>query len=123
MSPWPNLRNRRNLRMLLLLCPLSRQYVTQFAARIRMLFPGCPAGREGEIAEHACRKYSERVGRSAAAKVLDEDAVRLEEIAHVRHRETRYDDLLARGRDRQVARAEEEGNVHDVVRKWATHPS
>jgi len=49
---------------------LDHRYVDQFAARVRALFPKCPRGREQEIAEHACRKYSGRVGRSAAAKGL-----------------------------------------------------
>jgi hypothetical protein len=44
---------------------LDRQYVEQFAARVRELFPKCPSGREREIAEHACLKYS---GRRGAAR-------------------------------------------------------
>jgi hypothetical protein len=67
---------------------LDRAYVKRFAERVRQLFPGCPAGRELVIAEHACLKYSGRVGRSAAAKSLDESAVRLAVIAHIRHAET-----------------------------------
>jgi hypothetical protein len=54
---------------------LDEEYVRRFAERIRELFPGCP-GRERSIAEFACQKYSGRVGRSAAAKQLDEDAVK-----------------------------------------------
>lgn len=76
---------------------LDEQYVAAFARRIRELFPGCPAGREAEIAAHACRKYTGRVGRSAAAKALDANAVELAVIAHIRHTETRYDDLLLEG--------------------------
>src|SRR5215510_16310272 len=45
---------------------LDRQYVDRFAQRVRELFPACPAGRETMIAEHACRKYSGRVGKSAS---------------------------------------------------------
>ena len=41
-----------------------------------------------EITGHACQKYSGRVGRSVAAK------------AHLRHVETEYDSLLARGVER-----------------------
>jgi len=33
-----------------------------------------------------------RGGRSAAAKSFDEEAVRLAVIAHIRHRETDYDE-------------------------------
>ena len=54
---------------------LDRHYVERFAERVRQLFPGCPAGRELVIAEHSCLKYSGRVGRSAAAKSLDESAI------------------------------------------------
>lgn len=35
---------------------LDQSYVEQFAKRIRELFPACPAERELQIAEHACRK-------------------------------------------------------------------
>jgi hypothetical protein len=97
---------------------LDRQYVELFAQRVRELFPACPAGRETAIAEHACRKYSGRVGRSASAKSLGDDAVRLAVIAHIRHRETEYDRLLARGYDRREARMEVESAVSKVLRSW-----
>src|ERR1044072_10036765 len=41
---------------------LDCAYVQKFARRIRELFPHCPNGREVEIAEHACHKYSGRGG-------------------------------------------------------------
>ena len=97
---------------------LDRQYVWEFAVRVRELFPACPAGRETAIAEHACRKYSGRVGRSASAKGLDEAAVRLAVIAHIRHRETDYDRLLARGYERWEARAAVESAVSRVLKSW-----
>jgi hypothetical protein len=93
-------------------------FQAQFAQRLRELFPGCPAGREQKIAEHACLKYSGRVGRSAAAKQLDEAAIRLAVIAHIRHRETRYDDLLMRGYDRSDARAEIQKEVTQILHQW-----
>ena len=98
---------------------LDRRYLEQFAARIRELFPGCPLGREREIAEHACLKYSGRVGRSASAKALDEEAVRLAVIAHLRHSETRYDEFLAKGYDRREARAEVEKTILEFLQKWS----
>jgi hypothetical protein len=97
---------------------LDQQYVERFAARVRELYPHCPPGRETAIAEHACLKYSGRVGRSAAAKQLDEDAVRLAVAAHVRHAETRYDRLLATGQERWEARAEVQGDVYQVLNQW-----
>lgn len=99
---------------------LDREYVESFAARVRRLYPGCPPAREINIAEHACLKYSGRVGRSAAAKSLDEDAIRLAVTAHVRHAETNYDALLAQGYDRRDARAQVEGNVARVLTQWET---
>jgi hypothetical protein len=97
---------------------LDEDYVARFARRVRDLYPNCPAGREIEIAEHACRKYSGRVGRSAAAKTLDEDAVRLAVTAHVRHRETPYDDLLVGGVERGEARASARARVAVVLSAW-----
>jgi hypothetical protein len=96
----------------------DRQYASRFADRVRELFPRCPPGREGDIAEHACLKYSGRVGRSASAKALDEAAVRLAVVAHVRHQETEYDELLARGWDRWEARAAVQHTVARVLEQW-----
>jgi hypothetical protein len=112
-------RARRREREAVRRAELDRQYVEQFAARVRHLFPGCPPGREQAIAEHACLKYSERIGRTAAAKALDEKAVRLAVIAHIRHVETPYDLLLGQGLGRQEARAEVAGQVEQVMAAWA----
>lgn len=98
---------------------LDQQYVQQFAERVRELYPHCPPGREVSIAEHACLKYSGRVGRSAAARSFDEQVIRLAVLAHVRHTETLYDELLASGYDRREARAQVEGTVAGVLSRWA----
>jgi hypothetical protein len=79
-----------------------------------------PAKREFQIAEHACRKYSGRVGRSAAARSFDEAAVRLAVAAHIRHRETNYDELLAAEWDRTEARSEIKYKVHELLRPLAS---
>jgi hypothetical protein len=97
---------------------LDEEYVTRFAARVRELYPGTPEGRETQIAEHACRKYSGRVGRSGAAKARDADAVRLAVVAHVRHTETPYDDLLVGGCERGEARARVRDQVATMLRAW-----
>ena len=97
---------------------LDQEYVDSFAKRVREIFPRCPAGTETIIAEHACQKYSGRVGRSAAAKALDEQAVRLAVIAHVRHAETNYDELLAEGYGRSEARALVHDAVAQVLARW-----
>jgi hypothetical protein len=97
---------------------LDHNYVKRFAARVRELYPGCPSGSEVEIAEHACLKFSGRIGRSAAARNLDEEAVRLSVIAHIRHVETNYDELLAKGYDRWEAREHIKDSVANVLLKW-----
>ncbi len=100
---------------------LDREYVERFALRVRELFPRCLPGREVAITEHACLKYSGRIGRSAAAKDFDEKVIRLAVIAHVRHTETRYDDLLAKGQERMEARAQVEDAVARVLTQWQIH--
>ena len=97
---------------------LDQEYVQRFAARVHELFPSCPAGREQEIAEHACQKYSGRAGRSASAKNLDENAILLAVIAHIRHAETNYDELLVQGWDRWLAREEVRDKVDQVLESW-----
>ena len=98
------IRERRRKREAERRAELDKQYVKRFSERLRKLFPGCPPEREYAIAEHACRKYSGRVGRTADAKMLEAEAIRLAVIAHIRHTETTYDDLLAGGNERWEAR-------------------
>ena len=97
----------------------DQRYVERFAHEVRRRYPACPAGREHTIAEHACRKYSARVGRTAAAKSLDAVAIDLAVRAHVRHVETEYDMLLARGVERREARHSVAEFVEVVVRRWS----
>jgi hypothetical protein len=112
------IRSRRREREALRREEVDREYVEKFAARVRELFPRCPSGREQEIAEHACLKYSDRIGRSSAAKAMDEAAVRVAVIAHIRHQETKYDELLAKGQERYEARAAVEEALYRVLEKW-----
>lgn len=49
---------------------------------------------------------------------MDEAAVRLAVIAHVRHRETKYDELLAKGCERREARTAVEEAACRVLQKW-----
>jgi hypothetical protein len=97
---------------------VDTEFVARFAERIRQLYPGCPPERPEQIASHACQKYSGRVGRSAAAKRLDEEAVQLAVVAHVRHDETHYDELLASGIERRDARDRVREDVDRVLSGW-----
>ena len=97
---------------------LDLTYIKHFAERVRQLYPKCPSKTARSIAEYACTKYSGRVGRSAAAKALDEHAVHLAVVAHVRHVETPYDKLLMSGWERVEARFRVEDMVQSVLEKW-----
>lgn len=114
-----DVRTRRNERQAERRDELDQEYISSFAKRVRELFPNCPAGREQVIAEHACQKYSGRVGRSASAKTLDEKSVRLAVVAHIRHAETRYDELLAQGLERSLARGMVENAIKQTLADWA----
>jgi hypothetical protein len=111
-------RQKRRAQAAMRRAELDKEYIKLFASRVREMYPFCPKERESIIAEHACRKYSGRVGRSAAAKELDEQAVRLAVNAHVRHVETEYDELLMRGLDRMEARGTVRKSVTDLLETW-----
>jgi hypothetical protein len=114
-----DVRARRNERQAERRNELDQEYISSFAKRVRELFSNCPAEREQVIAEHACQKYSGRVGRSAAAKTLDEKSVRLAVVAHIRHAETHYDELLAQGMERSLARGMVENAIKQTLADWA----
>jgi hypothetical protein len=87
------------------------------AQEIARLFPGCPADRALAIASHAAVRGSGRVGRSAAGRALEPEAIELAVAAAVRHQDTRYDDLLT-GLERGHARAEVRADVARVLGGW-----
>jgi hypothetical protein len=97
---------------------LDRKYVAEFAQAIREQFPGIPSGADIKIAEHACLKHSGRVGRSAAAKSFEPDAVFLAVRAHVRHAYTDYDELLFKYDDRHRAREKVREKIEAVLDEW-----
>ncbi len=97
---------------------LDKVYIKEYTANLRRLFPGMPSGVEVKIAEHACLKYSGRVGRSEMAKQFDTDALTLSVIAHIRHVKTNYDSLLMHGYDRWNARDEVRDKIDDILEKW-----
>jgi hypothetical protein len=61
----------------------------RMAVEIGKLCPGCPPGRAEAIARHAAQRGSGRVGRSAAGRELDPEALELAVLASVRHQDTR----------------------------------
>ena len=117
-----DVRARNRARQALRRADLDKEFVSRFAVLIRAQFPGCPVHREQDIAAHACLKYSGRVGRSVAAKQLDERAASLAVRAHIRHRETNYDGLLARGIERHDARGVVRNHVEQILERWREPP-
>ncbi|MBB4920479.1 DUF2293 domain-containing protein [Streptosporangium saharense] len=93
-------------------------FQARMAAEILRLFPGCPQERAEEIAGHAGQRGSGRVGRTAAARVLDENAVTLAVIASVRHLDTDYDRLLMTGVPRARAREHIRADIDRVLTSW-----
>lgn len=96
------------------------EYVQAFAEQVRAAYPGCPVAEAEAIAGHACQKYSGRVGRSAAARAFDPQAITLAVTAHARHRHSEYDKLLAQGWDRGDARDAVAGVVQGVLERWSS---
>jgi hypothetical protein len=91
----------------------------RFAALVRARFPSMPAREARRAARFACAGRTERVGVLSAGGALEEHAVELAVIAHARHRFTRYEALLARGVDRDEARALVRDEVSAWLRAWS----
>jgi hypothetical protein len=94
-------------------------FQARMAEVIKRLFPGCPAQRADAIARHAAQRGSGRVGRSAAARELDEQAITLAVVAAVRHEDTDYDTLLMSGVPRADARDQIRPAIDRVLSTWA----
>jgi hypothetical protein len=97
---------------------VDEKFFDSFAAAIREQFPGCPPARADAIAYHAAVRGSGRIGRSAAGRALDADAIRLAVAASVRHVDTDYDDLLMSGVDRDNARHRVRDRVDEILDTW-----
>jgi hypothetical protein len=94
------------------------ELVARMAEEIRRLFPRCPGRRAEAIAQHASLRGSGRVGRSAAGRSLDAEAITLAVVASVRHEDTDYDSLLMSGVSREDARDRIRPAVDGVLASW-----
>ncbi|MGP0052100.1 MAG: DUF2293 domain-containing protein [Solirubrobacteraceae bacterium] len=94
----------------------------RMAEQILGLFPGCPRERALQIAGHTAARGSGRVGRTAAGRALEPGALELGVRASVRHRDTRYDQLLMSGVERQAARAQVSDDVASTIDAWRIAP-
>ena len=93
-------------------------FQARLAEAVVRLFPGCPAERAEAIARHAVARGSGRVGRSAAGRALDEQAIRLAVVASMRHQDTDYDALLMAGVPRTDAREQVQPDIDRALAVW-----
>jgi hypothetical protein len=93
-------------------------FAMRMAESIRQIFPGCPPEEAQLIAAHASVRGSGRVGRTAAGRALDEEAVRAAVIAAIRHRHTAYDRMLMEGWNRKDARYAVGDDIDCLLGKW-----
>jgi hypothetical protein len=91
----------------------------QMAEEITRLFPRCPPERAEAVARHTALRGSGRVGRSAAGRALDADALTLAVVASIRHEDTDYDDLLMSGVPREEARDRIRPAIDRILTTWS----
>lgn len=86
--------------------------------RIELLkrFPKTPQDHVQQIVSHMLIKRSGRVGRST--NITISEMVDLGIRAHVRHKWTDYDALLAQGLDREKAREQVRDDIDKVLKAW-----
>jgi hypothetical protein len=96
----------------------DEELVAEMAQSIRRMYPACPADEAEGIARHTAERGSGRVGRSAAGRDLEEQALELAVSAWVRHRRTDYDELLGSGCDRFEAREMVRHKIREVLDRW-----
>lgn len=96
----------------------DRKLVTAMAARIQELLPRCPPGEAQRIAGHTAVRGSGRVGRISAGLRLDEEALLLAVAAAIHHQRTEYEELLASGLDRAIARERVRDKVEETLAAW-----
>lgn len=97
---------------------LDQKYVESFAKAVRERYPNCPEGVERAIAEHACEKHSGRIGRTSFAKNLENAAVDMAVVAHIRHNYTKYHELLDSGHPRDLARELIRDEIDEEFDRW-----
>ncbi|MFG1954881.1 DUF2293 domain-containing protein [Micromonospora sp. NPDC048830] len=96
----------------------DERFQQDLAERIGRLFPSCPPMRAAAISRHTGTRGSGRVGRSAAGRALDPDAVTRAVVASVRHEDTAYDELLMAGVPREQARERVRDDIDRVLERW-----
>src|SRR5215472_5513528 len=96
----------------------DRDLATHMMESILALYPRCPQAEAQAIAAHTSRRGSGRVGRTAAGRALEPEALRAAVLAAIRHRHTRYDQLLMHGHSRRNAREAVREAIDHVLECW-----
>ena len=97
----------------------DREYVQELTAAILARYPSCPPAEARAIAEHTGLRGSGRVGRSAAGRAFNPEAIELAVRAHIRHEHTNYDALLMQGTDRLEARSQVREEIDRLAAAWS----
>src|SRR5215472_9205943 len=96
----------------------DRDLALRMTESILALYPDCPPAEAQAIAVHTSRRGSARVGRSAAGRALEAEALNAAVVAAIRHRHTRYDQLLMRGYGRRDARDAVYDAINHLLERW-----
>ncbi|KAH6639055.1 hypothetical protein C7974DRAFT_125604 [Boeremia exigua] len=91
-------------------------FIQAVASEVGDRFPKIPEEEKAALLKHAFKKHSRRVGRAGTVPLPRK--VLLAIIAHVRHRHTKYDTLLAQGMERTTARKIVNRKIESVMRDW-----
>lgn len=94
--------------------------VERMTAQILALYPRCPPREAHAIAAHTAARGSGRVGRTEAGRAPDQNALIMAVKAAVRHKHTRYDELLMQGVERREAREQVRPSIEAVLDEWST---
>lgn len=96
----------------------DKNFTSEFTFKVKQLFPNCPNDEVIAIAEHATVRGSGRVGRTAAAKKLDDESIRLAVIAYIRHKHTDYDRLLFNRTPKKTCRRLIQPALQKKLKSW-----
>jgi hypothetical protein len=79
-------------------------------------FPKIPGDEAEMVLKHGFKKNSGRVGRTSLVPLSQK--VVLAVIAHVRHKHTKYNEILERGDERKDARRAVRKQIEMILRRW-----
>ncbi len=97
----------------------DQQMIAEMSKLIETDYPGCPHDEAHAIAIHTAHRGSGRIGRSAAGRNLQPEAIALAVAAWIRHQHTNYDELLMQGVERQAAREMIRDQQQSVIAQWS----